>query len=77
MPKADPEPLAPAPKLPGLDPEPEAIDDEDVKDLLRGNHVGRALERREEIRTWEACEKVVRKEREDFMEFIVSWPACF
>ncbi|KAL8292119.1 hypothetical protein RQP46_001585 [Phenoliferia psychrophenolica] len=67
---------------PGLDPEPEGLDDEDVKDHLRGDRgalleavkgrrSGTVLEKREELRTWEACEKVVKKEREDFMEFIL------
>ncbi|KAM0748707.1 hypothetical protein T439DRAFT_382486 [Meredithblackwellia eburnea MCA 4105] len=70
-----------SPSSPGLDPEPENLDDEDVVDALREKIPGAMrrwqgewgveLERRDEIHTWEACEKVVKKEREDFMEFVL------
>lgn len=72
-----------------MDPEPEGLDDEDIKDALRPGTrdrgaraerergSARRLAKREELRTWEACEKVVVKERNDFVEFVVSSLSLF
>lgn len=67
------------------------LDGEDAEDAgrLAGRtsspddaELGRLLERRQggmgkgnEVQTWEACAKVVKKEREDFWEFAVSSPS--